>query len=94
MCPLPGSLDDDLTWFATHVPLGSAVEAKDTEGTWCLAAVVGEAADAGCLRRFVRVRYSGWDSLADDWVSVCSGLVVPLGTHLLKGVGAGRERGS
>ena len=74
--------DEELAWFASAVPLGSVVEARDTEEDWCVAVVVGESRDAGVLRRYVRVHYAGWDTTADDWISVADGRVMPLGANL------------
>lgn len=72
---------NDLTWFAAHVPLGTLVDARDVDQVWCIAVVMAESRDAGVLRRFVRVRYAGWDSVADEWLSTVEGRIAPVGSY-------------
>jgi hypothetical protein len=74
-------LDDDLAYFASRVPLGTVVDARDVDDAWCLGVVVGEARDAGVLRRFLRVHYCGWDATTDDWISVADSRIAPAGLH-------------
>lgn len=74
-------LEDDLTFFASRVPLGTVVDARDLDDVWCLAVVVAEARDAGALRRFLRIHYAGWDAVTEDWASVADGRIAPAGTH-------------
>ena len=74
----------DVRSFLAEVPLGTVVEARDTSGQWYVAIIIADSRDAGTLRRYLRVRYAGWDSAVDDWASVEAAppLVVPLGTFL------------
>ena len=83
----------DIRAFLSAVPLGTVVEARDASGQWYVAVVVADARDAGTLRRYVRVRYAGWDSCVDDWTSVeaVPPTVVPLGTHLRRASMARQE---
>ena len=75
-------IEDDFVAFATAVPLGTLVEARDPDEDWGAALVVAEACDAGTLRRYVRVRYPGYSSANDDWISVADNRIMPLGANL------------
>jgi len=71
----------DGIWFSHHVPLGTVVDALDMDREWCVGVVLAETRDGGLLRRFLRIRFAGWESTADDWVSVEEARLAPLGTH-------------
>jgi hypothetical protein len=79
---------DDLSWFASYVPLGTLVNVESVNGHWTIAIVCGDSRDAGVLRRFVRVHYCGWDTAVDDWISVLGGKISPLGMRPMSSLSA------